>query len=913
MHLRPYQAAAKGAVHAEWARGVRATVIVAATGAGKAQPLTANILTPSGWTTMREITPGSLVIGSDGKPHRVRSVFPQGKLDTFCVRFSDGTIVECCADHLWAVQTKSQKNRGSGFIVRPLYELIGDLHSGRGTRKWFVPTVAPVEFASQGVPLDPYVLGGLLGDGQLHQVSDPNTGGSQVSYVRFATADSFVVAELERRLNGIANTKHLSRYDYAITSGRTGRRGSPVGNALRWLELMGRRAHEKRIPPPYLYNSVEVRLQLLRGLMVSDGGTPSRGRAPDFSTTSLQLAENVCELVRSLGGVARVRCKAPGVYTHNGERRVGRLSYRVTVSISANPFLLPRKADAYNAEPQQGRTKAIVAIEPATAQECQCILIDSSDHLYVTDGYTVTHNTNIFLDLLVGPDGVLRGGGRGLILAHREELIAQPLQRIADLFPDWSARTGVVKAARNDCEAPLVVGMVQTLANPSRLAQLLLAGPIDYLVTDECHHAVSGSYTGIFAALFAANPSMRHLGVTATPFRADGVGLGQVYESVAARITIRDLVPEYLVPPRWLGINTGISLKGVDTRQGEFVQSQIGPVYETDNCLDLVAATHVKYARGRKSLAFTASVDGAYRLAARFRARGIRADAADGSTPDEVRANVLALLRSGGVEVACNANLWSEGLDVPEVSCIHVVTPCGSDARYTQIVGRGLRPFPGKKDCLILDYLPVDPRNICMMGDVLGVPAKVTVNMRAAVGEVAGGFTFDGRIRGLRGDPLELLARDLRYLDASPFRWNQQHGWSMLGLGRNALGEERTLVLTAPEHDTAQRLLLLTRKGRTSVRVLAEGDIAALAETAQTYAEAHGEGSLIEKSRRWLKQPASAAQLDWLMRLATQRELADQIAPGAALSKGQAAHLITFHLARQALVRAGYKDPCSSV
>jgi superfamily II DNA or RNA helicase len=454
--------------------------------------------------------------------------------------------------------------------------------------------------------------------------------------------------------------------------------------------------------------------------------------------------------------------------------------------------------------------------------------------------------TNMFLDLLLGPDGVLQAGARGLILAHRAELLAQPVERIAQLYGEWQRSVGVVKAEQNEVGAQLVVASIQTLTQPRRMAALLAGGPIDYVVTDECHHATAAGYTGVYAALWAKNAEARHLGVTATPFRSDGVGLGTVFETVAAKITIRDLVPTYLVPPRWLGIATGISVKGVDRRQGEFVQRQLADVYETANCFDLVVATHLKYARGRKAMAFTSSVKGAYALAARFERAGIRAAAADGSTPAEVRANVLHLLRSGGVEVVINANLWTEGLDVPEISCIHVVTPCGSDGRYTQIVGRGLRPFPGKVDCLIFDYLPQEPRNICMLGDVLGVPARIAVKA-APVGEVMGGFTFDGKVRSLRGDPLELLARDLGYLDASPFCWDQHDGWLLLGLGPNAQQEDRTLVLTPPCEGRPRTLLLITRRGFGSSRisVLRVGDVADLAETAQQYAEQHGNGAFI--------------------------------------------------------------------
>jgi hypothetical protein len=198
-----------------------------------------------------------------------------------------------------------------------------------------------------------------------------------------------------------------------------------------------------------------------------------------------------------------------------------------------------------------------------------------------------------------------------------------------------------------------------------------------------CHHTVATSYRKVLEGLQAVYPSLRHVGVTATPMRADGEGLAQVYDREVAHYGIKEMVGGgWLVPPRWLAIQTGISLAQVAISKGDFVGKQLADVFETANCFELVVESHKKYADGRQCLAFVQSVDGAYRLAETFREAGVVAEAADGTTPKDERAGILRRFRSGKTQVLCNVALWTEGLDVPQVSCIHQVRPTKSDGLY---------------------------------------------------------------------------------------------------------------------------------------------------------------------------------------------------------------------------------------
>lgn len=494
---------------------------------------------------------------------------------------------------------------------------------------------------------------------------------------------------------------------------------------------------------------------------------------------------------------------------------------------------------------------------------------------------------------------------RALIVAHRTELIDQPIERIAAFWPELAAQVGAVMAERNDVTKPITVGSVQTLASAKRLAALLAAGVITHLVIDECHHSTANGYLSLVKALREANPDLRHLGVTATPNRTDQDGLGKVYDECRTKVTIKDLIRTgFLVPIRGLAVQTGISLKGVGTVAGDFNQKQLANVYDTSNCFELVVKTHLDKAADRKGIAFTTSVAGAYALAEEFRNQGVNAAAADGTTAREVRAQLLADFRAGKIDVLVNCFLWTEGLDLPEISVIHWVRPTKSDLVYVQGIGRGLRPAAGsgKTDCLILDYIPEDYRDIVMAGDVLGKP-RVQRKAEAKakkIGLLVEGFTTDQDGNGIDGDPDEIMLRQLDYLSMSPFAWYLDDGWSSLGLGTDKTdGIDRTLVITpAKKSDGLHRLLMVSRKTGQPEEMMLVGksaDFEQLAERGQEIAERRGAAVLTRNDKEWRKRPATPKQIDLIRRM-TQKD-------ATGLKAGEAARIITHAFARFAIRR----------
>jgi len=357
---------------------------------GRSQPYDRQVLTPDGFRPIGSLQVGDLVIGSNGLPTPVLGVYPQGRREVFRVRAQDGASTVCCGEHLWAVATRDDRRRGKPLRVLETREMLGQLRAAHYHR-FELPLISrPVELLPREVPLDPYALGLLLGDGYL---SARMTG--------FTTADPELIVALEQSIKGI-ELRYRSRYDYYIRNTAAGQGlkvANPVLVNLRELGLAGTRSTTKFVPEPYLYNSASVRLSVLQGLLDTDGGpVTQQGRTcrVQYSTTSPRLRDDVLLLVRSLGGVAywrtrRAAERLPG--TARGQYRSDAYVLDIRLPEGIEPFRLARKRELYSGSGGGRPMRFIDTIEPAGKAETLCIQVAAADSLYVTDDFLVTHNT----------------------------------------------------------------------------------------------------------------------------------------------------------------------------------------------------------------------------------------------------------------------------------------------------------------------------------------------------------------------------------------------------------------------------------------------------------------------------------------------------------------------------------------
>jgi phosphate starvation-inducible protein PhoH and related proteins len=362
---------------------------------GRAHPIATPVLTPDGFRPIGDLTVGDLVIGSNGEPTPVIGVYPQGEKDIYRVTAQDGASTLASGDHLWAVATRDDRRRGKPLRVLTTREMIGNLRANHYHRYELPLHSAPVRFPYREVPMDPYVLGLLLGDGCLTGSTTP----------AFATGDPELAWELQLRLPGI-QVRPTNGPNYQLNQ-VTSPWGvvtleNPVAAATRQLGLHGARSATKFVPDLYLYNSHRVRLAVLQGLLDTDGGPVTqtdRTCRIQYTTTSPRLRDDVIFLVRSLGGVAYTRTRpaagrAPGLVKgrpvhHRHDAHI--IDIRLPAGIE--PFRLTRKRDAYDAAGGGRPMRFIESIEPAGTAEAVCISVAAADSLYTTEDFLLTHNT----------------------------------------------------------------------------------------------------------------------------------------------------------------------------------------------------------------------------------------------------------------------------------------------------------------------------------------------------------------------------------------------------------------------------------------------------------------------------------------------------------------------------------------
>lgn len=502
--------------------------------------------------------------------------------------------------------------------------------------------------------------------------------------------------------------------------------------------------------------------------------------------------------------------------------------------------------------------------------------------------------------------------GRALIVAHRRELIWQPVERAQEMFPNIAHDMGVVMAEHDQANAKIVVGTVQSLT-PARLGEVLRHGPINVCIIDECHHATARTYLRIIEAL---PQDAIVLGFTATPVRTDRDGLSKVFASCAFRFPIDAAVEQgALAPFDALGFSVPVSMFGIKETDEGWDDEAVGDLLRAGNVLDIIYSKWRETGGVSPTLAFAASVAQAHDAAAYFQDKGVAAEAVDGTTPKPQREAILSRFSRGETKVLWNCQVLTEGYDCPEVACIIMAAPTKSDLVYVQRLGRGLRKSKNKKRCLVLDFAPAE-RNVVVAGDVLGKPRVLAMAEERAesAGIMLGGISVDqfGLVSSI--DPSLVVAEWLDLLSKTPLAWSVQNNLAVATLSseamlvivmpdaaRAALGEKRRRELGdkwTARHERLltfvkrARLLLLSRKvGRWQAELLGEyEDDSEAYKAARKIARELTHPTLGEKSRRWRALPATEAQRRVLEQMGLWQD---------GISRGRASQIIALQVAQR--------------
>lgn len=468
-------------------------VIFAPTSAGKAQPLHSLVATPTGFVKMGDLNVGDLVCTPHGGNAPILAIHKQGKKKIVKVVFSNGDFVECSEDHLWKVNALYDQWNGKILTTK---EISKRIKCPNGANRFNIETPKHVDFVEKNVLIDPYLMGILLGDGSFRR---PNT-------ISVTISRNDIVEFCRKTLN---NKYHLikrngKKYGYDICGKQKIKKGKHIYNAeIKRLKLNGKSSFEKHIPQEYLINSYDNRLNLLRGLMDSDGYISARGMI-SYVTTSEQMHKDFVFLINSLGGICRVTHKRKW-YTHKGIKKQGRLAYNIafTVPEKVCPVRCEYKKDRYTKFRTRNKNRTITAVEYVGKLECQCIEIDHPDHLYVTDNFVVTHNSLTMLSILK----CLPAGTKTLVLQNRKTLAIQNYEE----YTRWGLHN--VGRIWGGVSEPNDIS-VSTVQSISKAEDIL--PQVQVLLVDEIHDMMSTAPKAVYRKL--KNCSVR-IAVSATPFK----------------------------------------------------------------------------------------------------------------------------------------------------------------------------------------------------------------------------------------------------------------------------------------------------------------------------------------------------------------------------------------------------------
>lgn len=724
MNLRPYQKDAVLAIENEWAKGNKKTLLVLPTGChARGERL---LLADGRYVFVEDIEVGDRLLGSDGK---VRTVLHtnHGFGPIYMVTPIKGKSFFVTGDHMLSlVRVNENKNpkypcemHGGEIVDVTVNEWLGWSKNKKRIHKLYRSGEIekfPDYYCSLNSKnlIDPYFLGVLLGDGSIR------------NGINVTTMDEEVVEEIKKQAESHGLQLRKEWAGKAITYYMTNTDGkNTLRKKLQLNGLFGLECDKKHVPYNYKCADIETRLQIIAGLIDTDGHYSNN--IYDFISKSRALAEDLAFMCKSAGLAACLRA-----CLKSSQSKIPHEYFRVCISGDIDK--IPCRV-AYKKAHKRMLNKSVLrtgfSITPHGEGEYFGFTVDG-DNRYLLDDFTVTHNcgkTIVFSKVI---EDSTNDGSRALILAHRGELLTQAADKIKKVT---GLECALEKAESKSYKSKnlITLGSVQTLSKEGRLHQF----PSDYfktIVVDEGHHCMSDSYQKILNYFDTA----KVLGVTATPDRADQKNLGQFFDSKAYEYTMHQAVKEgYLCPVKAQMIPLELDIRNVGLSNGDYAVGEIGSSLEP--YLNQIALEMLNYCKGRKTVVFLPLVKTSQKFCELLNVHGLNAVEINGNSKDRER--ILADFEAGEYDVLCNSMLLTEGWDCPAVDTIVVLRPTKVRSLYQQMVGRGMRLSPGKKELLLLDFLWMTERHdlcrpsalISKNGDIANRIDKMMMNNESGI------------------------------------------------------------------------------------------------------------------------------------------------------------------------------------
>lgn len=694
--LHPYQAELKSKIYNEWNSGSKNTLAVLSTGGGKCHGIDTPIMMFDGSIKpVQDVKIGDSLMGPDGQMRLVvKTTTGFDNLYEIKPKKGDSYIVN--SQHILSLkQTRRSKNDPTaGQIVNiPLQEYISKskhfkhLHKG-----WRVK----INTFDSEINFDPYMFGLWLGDGHSRT-------GSITTPDEIIEDYCFDFAKQHRMKIRIDDCGERNCRTLFFSTSDAGK--SYFGQFLHDENLV----LNKHIPLKFKTASKKNRLQLLAGILDTDGHYT--GKSFDLIFKQEQLLDDTIFLARSLGFSAyKKKCRKTATNT-------GATGDYYRCSINGHLDQIPTKVK--KAKPR-GQIKNVLMTGIEVLEkgygEYFGFQILGTDHLYLLGDFTVTHNSIVVSDIIL--DGVNQGLSQAVI-AHRNELVTQMSCHIANrgiphrIIGSKSTISQAMNKHRQmfgksfvHPQAQTSVVGIDTLV--SRQEKMMDWGKQqDRWVIDEGHHLLSQNKWGKGVLMM---PNAQGLGVTATPMRADGKGLGHNYDGVFTSL-VEGPSMRFLIKNNFLAdyeIVCPESDLSVDDSQvsanGDWSSQTLRKASKKSHIVGDTVDNYIKYAFGRKAIVFATDVETAGEIANNFMERGIPAASLSAKTPTAVREKRIQDFRDGKVWALVNVDLFDEGFDVPACDVVILARPTASLGKYRQMVGRALRYMEGKV-ALIIDQV----------------------------------------------------------------------------------------------------------------------------------------------------------------------------------------------------------------
>lgn len=441
-----------------------------------------------------------------------------------------------------------------------------------------------------------------------------------------------------------------------------------------------------------------------------------------------------------------------------------------------------------------------------------------------------------------------------ILLAHREELITQAVDKFKLVWP--SVDIGICMADQDEIHNQVVIASIQSASRPKRINRLKEQG-FEFMMVDEAHHSVSQSYQNVINELGFANKGNRLLlGMTATPLRADKKDLGNIFEKITFSRSIGTMIKAgYLAPVFGRRILTNFNFERIRSSHGDFVLEDLSEAVNTTERNAFIVDKYKEYANDRKAIAFCCDVQHSKDLADAFKRVGFKAESVYGDMPSLERKNVLKSLKSGKIQIATSCGVLCEGYDEPSVDAVIMARPTKSAALYTQCVGRGLRLWPGKENCCVLDFTDRIHSLDAVMTLSKTIPEAISIQDREKIIENEEIIDRTPKI-----NVIESCDREFDILGSARFIW--------IPLGNNEwslIDDERHEIVMTPFESGFKAVLYLS-SGLSKQIVQSPLPLEYCSGVCEDYARRHLKIAFADAKAPWMRQEAqpTKGQRDFL-------------------------------------------------